>query len=529
MKLIATIFILCLLTAACPASPAYPIKISSTNPRILVDQNNKPWMMIGDSPWCLIGNIPYSDQVFYIQDRAAHGFNTLLFSALMSSYIGGSDNGQLLDGTLPFTNTFSDGVYDLTTPNTNYFAELDRAILTCATNGIVALVDPIETGGYENTLYENGSNSCRTYGEFLGNRYQGYTNLMWCSGNDFEDWSTDPMAEICVRAVAMGITDYVTNQLQTIELNFLFSSSYDDTNWISLPSINQVYSYFPVYAENLHAYMQADSPTFYGEGYYDFGYGGNGEYGSPGILRRQEYPSVLCGTSGQLYGNNYTYGFVSGWDEAQYLDSTAVTQLVYLQGLFANKEWYNLLPDTNHIVFTNGYGIFENNTGTIGDDTYLSAAYAPDGTLAIAYAPTVRTITVNMAAFTNSVTACWFDPGNAAYCTVPGSPFSNVGTQTFTPAETNSVGDTDWVLLLQAQAVSLVAPNVNGAGFSGGEFMVSFSTVVGQNYELQGTTNLGSGSWVSIGTNIPGTGGIVQIVTTNTVSQSGVYRVKTTF
>ena len=35
----------------------YPVKLSSSNPRILVDQNNIPFLMVGDSPQSLIVNL----------------------------------------------------------------------------------------------------------------------------------------------------------------------------------------------------------------------------------------------------------------------------------------------------------------------------------------------------------------------------------------------------------------------------------------------------------------------------------------
>jgi hypothetical protein len=64
--------------------------------------------------------------------------------------------------------------------------------------------------------------------------------------------------------------------------------------------------------------------------------------------------------------------------------------------------------------------------------------------------------------------------------------------------------------------------------FSAGDFIISFSTVLGQSYQLEGATDLESGQWVAIGESIPGNGGIVQI--TNTVSQiQQFYRVKVGF
>src|SRR5207249_2330287 len=43
-----------------------------------------------------------------------------------------------------------------------------------------------------------------------------------------------------------------------------------------------------------------------------------------------------------------------------------------------------------------------------------------------------------------------FDPANATFQTVAGSPFPNSGSHNFTTPGNNSAGDPDWVLLLQA-------------------------------------------------------------------------------
>ena len=126
----------------------YPLKISSTNPRILVDQNNVPFLMVGDSPHSLIVNLSSSDAAAYLADRAAHGFNSLWVELLCVGYTGGRADGSLLDGTKPFTKTLPGTTsYDLTAPNEAYFAHVDQVIRMAATNGIVVLLDPIETGG----------------------------------------------------------------------------------------------------------------------------------------------------------------------------------------------------------------------------------------------------------------------------------------------------------------------------------------------------------------------------------------------
>ena len=64
-----------------PDGPVYPLKASGNN-RYLVDQNNVPFMIVGDSPQALIGNLSISDANSYIRNRAHYGINALWIAVL---------------------------------------------------------------------------------------------------------------------------------------------------------------------------------------------------------------------------------------------------------------------------------------------------------------------------------------------------------------------------------------------------------------------------------------------------------------
>src|SRR5207248_1310688 len=98
------------------------------------------------------------------------------------------------------------------------------------------------------------------------------------------------------------------------------------------------------------------------------------------------------------------------------LNSTGEASMQHLAGLFTSVAWQNLVPDWNHVVLTSGYG-------TWGGTDYAAAERTSDGTLAIAYLPTVRTVTIDMSQLSGSVTAQWYDPSAGTYSTVVGSPF----------------------------------------------------------------------------------------------------------
>ena len=69
----------------------------------------------------------------------------------------------------------------------------------------------------------------------------------------------------------------------------------------------------------------------------------------------------------RLYGNHYTWPFSSGWQG--FLDTPGAIQIGYLKSFFEARAWYNLVPDTNHLIVTAGYGTYAD-TGHVADNDY---------------------------------------------------------------------------------------------------------------------------------------------------------------
>jgi len=425
------------------AAPMYPLA-KSTNGRYLVDQNNVPYLITGDSPQALIVNLSEADAEVFLANRATNGFNTMWINLLCNDYTGGRADGSTFDGILPFSNVLSNYTparYDLTTPNEAYFARVDRVLSNAAQLGLLVVFDPIETGGWLNTILDNGAANCRAYGQYLGNRYKNFDNIIWLNGNDYTDWS-DSGVDPVVQQVALGIQNNDSRHIQTIELGYPVSGSLDDANWASIIQLNATYTYYPTYAQVLTDYNRANFlPTFMVEANYEFEHDWIGN----STLRRQEYWSLLSGACGQLYGNHYTWQFLSGWQTN--LDTSGSTQVGYVKALFGSQRWYDLVPDQHHTLVTAGYGTFTS-TGSVNDSDYATAAQTADGTLGMVYLPTLQTITVDLSQLSGPVTAQWYDPSSGVYAAIPGSPFANSGTQDFTPTGNNADGDGDWMLVL---------------------------------------------------------------------------------
>jgi chitodextrinase len=416
----------------------------SANGRYLVDQNNVPVLLTGDSPQALTVNLSEAEADAFFTDRQAAGFNVVWVNLLCATYTGGRADGSTYDGIVPFTTPG-----DVTTPNEAFFARVDHMLTLAAQHGLTVLLDPAETGSYLSVLSANGVTKARTYGRYLGTRYRSVDNIIWMSGNDFQSWQS-PGDDAVVQAVARGIHDTDERHLHTVELDYLVSGSLDDPSWVPLIQLNASYTYYPTYAQVLADYNRANAiPTFLVEANYEFEHNAADE-GTPEILRRQAYWSLLSGAAGQLYGNRYTWPFSSGWQSN--LDTPGSLQMRYVKFLFESRQWFNLIPDQAHIVVTAGYGTFAD-SGALGTNDYLTAARTPDGALVMAYLPTVRTITVNMATLGAPAYASWYDPSNGTFSPIAGSPLANSGARLFTPPGANSDGDGDWVLVLEATAV----------------------------------------------------------------------------
>jgi hypothetical protein len=393
----------------------------------------------------------------YFADRQANGFNTAGWIDVLCAGRDYPHNiyGATVDGIRPFSGFVHGGAdwthYDLRKPNEAYFTRLDHIVEMAAQHDILVFLDPIETAGWLQTLRNSGPAADYAYGQYLGKRYKRFSNVAWINGNDFGGWqiSSD---DALVRAVARGIRSADPGHIQTVEFNPPTGSSLDDPTWEPLIDINGSYIYGPTYIQMLHSYNQKPiMPTYLIEAHYELENVGN-DYGTPAVLRRQEYWTMLTGGTGQFYGNNYTWTFRSGWQGN--IDTAGVTQFTIWKKFFLSLRWYDLVPDQDHSTVTAGLGTFGDVETNVSRSDYCTAARTRDGAAVIAYIPTTRAITVNMARLRGPARGRWFDPSDGSYQEIEGGPLANAGSRQFTPPGKNHDGDQDWVLLLEAPTAS---------------------------------------------------------------------------
>ena len=422
---------------------AWPKSVSA-NKRYLLDQNGQPYLVNGDAPHTIAYFRTVSEADQYFANRQGYGVNSAWVEIICDQYISCSnDRGPTVEGYSPFTGT------DLSQPNPQFFTKLDQIVQSAQSHGITLFLTPVETGGWTNNLIANGTTKAFNYGVFLGNRYKNFPNIVWQHGNDYS-----VNADTQMMAIFDGIKSVDTNHLQVLELYPPISATLDQSQWSSRVPVNESYTYYATYNENLHAYNQTPTmPMLMVEAGYEFeNAGGRPSINTPNTLRRQEYWTMTTGATGQLYGSAYTWNETNWTTEQANLDSPGIKQLQFMYDFFKVLPWYDLVPDQTHTFVTAGYGTYDSTQGgnVVNTSNYATAARTADGKVGVVYTPVAHTLTVDMTKMNGQTTAQWFDGSNNTYQTVSGSPFANTGTHQFTTPGNNSEGTGDWVLLLKS-------------------------------------------------------------------------------
>jgi len=404
--------------------------------RYLVDADGKPFLIQGDSPWSLIVQLNQAEVDLYLDDRRARGFNTLLVNLIEHRFANNAPNNVYGQG--PF---LTPG--DYSTPNEQYFAHADWVLSRAAQKGFLVLLVPSYVGynggneGWYSEMVENGSTKLRNYGRYLGQRYRSFTNIVWTYGGDW-----NPPDSSALRAIAEGIREFDTRALGSAHCgNGTAAIEYwGAESWLN---VNNVYTSGPVYSDALRQYQRPEQmPFFLIESIYE-----NEHDVTIRQIRTQAYHALLSGAAGQVFGNHPIWHFngpglfpnTITWQQA--LGGPGSQSMSHVWEFFSSLEWWTLSPDAANATLVAGLGS--------GQDRAV-AALSTNRSLAVAYVPTVRDVSINLGQMAGpTVSARWYDPSNGRYTTVAGSPFTASGARTFRPSGNNSAGDSDWVLLLQ--------------------------------------------------------------------------------
>ena len=413
----------------------------SGNHRYLVDAENVPFLLQGDAAWSLMVTLGKADVSLYLSNRREKGFNAVLVNLIEHKFCKNPPRNA--EGEQPFATPG-----DFTTPNERYFAHADWIIREAAKNGIYVLLAPIYLGyvgtdeGWFKELIALSPDKCLEYGRFLGRRYKDFDNIIWVMGGDRNPDSALERVDL----IALGIKEHDDAHLFTAHCapeNMAFSQ-YGGGGWLNF---NTVYTYQLIHPQLYSAYRKEPAePFILIESSYE------GEHNSSDVqIRRQAYWTILCGGCGHVFGNNPIWHFDGPglfpvnvtWQQA--MDLAGSVSMKHWGNLFRSRKWYELVPDMKHEVVTKGLGEF------LGLD-YLATARTADGSTAIAYMPTRRSITVDLSRISGSqAQAWWFDPRSGAANTA--GTLATRGLREFSPP-----GEGDWVLVLDDASKRLPKP-----------------------------------------------------------------------
>jgi hypothetical protein len=435
------------------SSGVAPLLHVSPNKRFLMDSDDKPFYLVGDTAWALLTGVTGSNANSYFQTRASQGFNAVLLDAniqLGASPVGAPQSGPAdVNGNLPFNaNLSGSSVFDVSTvpapgdttsTAAKYWANVDAIISAASKNGIQILFDVYDN---YNPWFTDGSSpnstaKLNTYGQFLGQRYVNFDNIIWMIGNDYNETAA---GDADLGAVIQGIRQYDTRHLGWAIDEY--GAAFDNTGLRSDFAIDTIYQYSagPWRSVYLAQYNRSDFGPILN---IESGYENNSALGMTNAdVREEHYSFLLNGATGDTYGNEYVWPFNDSWKSWQAaLTSQGGHEVTYLANLVKSIAWQNLIPDQSAMVFQG-----------VGSTTDYSGAYTSDGTLALAYKPATGTasqsFTVNMGPFAGQVTASWYDPTAGTYASI--GTFANSGTHTFNSPNTNGAGQNDFVLVLQS-------------------------------------------------------------------------------
>ena len=163
------------------------------------------------------------------------------------------------------------------------------------------------------------------------------------------------------------------------------------------------------------------------------------------------YQAILGGSTGHVFGNNPIWHFdgpgccssvpfPTTWQKALGLEGSQ--SMSVLGKVFSRYPSYAMTPDTTATFVTAGLGR--------GLDR-VAASVADQGSLALAFIPSARTIRVSLKRLRRPAALTWVDPTNGARR--PARSVATTSATLRTPG-TNARSGSDWLLVAQSRAKS---------------------------------------------------------------------------
>lgn len=464
---------------------AFPLA-KSADGRHLVDRRGEPFLIKLICAWGLMVRLSEADAGRFFDAIAAKGFNAAMIRVICKhQYV--QEGRPDWNGVSPFLTE-----WDFSRPNPDYFAHVDRIVRLAQDRGLLLFLVPAylgsagpdpknrsgDQGWWDELQHANNSVAkSRAYGEFLGRRYRDAGNIVWVAGGDHNGLDGRVLGDGTVKPHQLAIIEGIreqegarTRHLWTAHWKpkpaFLFSlenpdfAPYLDLDGFYVTNEAQMRARGPQYRAQLERYPLGTLMFHLDQAYeMDFQVPDTKDYQ---WIRRKNYGGLLSGLAGTCFSpgrdtmpnGGCLMQFADGWEPLVGLPAgrsggtRGMQEAMLCFDLFTPLAWHRLVPDLRSELVTAG-------RGTYGHIDYACAARTDDGTLALVYVPTRRTITIAMSALAGGdVDAQWFDPTTGACSPVDGAIRGGAGAaarEFSTPAEPHA-GDqsSDWILVLKA-------------------------------------------------------------------------------
>lgn len=432
----------------------FPLQLSA-NGRYLADRNNSPFLVKEISAWGLIQALSEEDESAFIDSVKRKGFNTLMVSIISfdTRFAGNPPDWQ---GVPPFKTK-----WDFSTYNLPYFEHVDRFLHLAESKEMLVLLVPCYLGykgdgnqGWWDELLSPNNDPAKSflYGQFLGERYKDFSNIIWEAGGDNRG--------------AGNLYNHMNNIILGIKQNdrkHLWTGHFESvqgTNWSRGDSLYSSYIDIDGLYDFTESSLGIDSPQYktelsrFANGKMIFQLDQSYEHDIPHSsdnedyqwIRRKNYDGLLSGCAGTSFSpgqkDNQCYTFTN-WRPL--MNTRGMREVSYCFKVFESRAWYKLVPDREGNFITGGRGSF-------GSIDYVCAAACSDRSTFMAYLPVGRRVTVNLNNMSGQKSkAWWYDPrkGKSAFIGV----FPSKGSKNFTPPSNN-----DWLLVIDNDVLKLPGP-----------------------------------------------------------------------
>ncbi|MEM9847225.1 MAG: glycoside hydrolase family 140 protein [Bacteroidota bacterium] len=434
----------------------------SDNQRFLVTEDGHPFFWLADTAWELFHRCDRKEADYYLQKRKSQGFNVIHAVALAE--IDGLNTPNPY-GHTPLIK------YDPAQPNEKYFEHVDYVIQKA--DELDMYIALLPTWG--DKLFKNNwgvgpevfnVDNARTYGQWIGNRYKDYDNIVWIIGGDRNP--RENTEDVAVwRSMAKGIVEAVGGE-ENVLMSFHpqpkeeggSSTWFHQDKWLDFNMhqtghcANQA-----TYDHITHDYqLSPTKPVLDGEPLYEdhpncFNAKALGHSAARDI-RRIMYWNVFAGGFGQSYGCHAVWQMYTAervpinqalrpWKEA--LDMPMANQVKHLKNLMLSRPFLTRIPDQSMVL---------GQAANYSKD-YIIATRDSEGTYAMIYFPTGKSTTLNLSQLRGKIFNTWW------YDTRTGATFAGKrlrkAQQVQVHPPSSGIGN-DWVLVIDAKKEGFASP-----------------------------------------------------------------------